>query len=124
MSACIARTVADNGCSVVYETVGKIFSDFEAVKFGGLASELTDKYLQCDLLIMDDLGTEMTTQFTQSVLYQIINTRLMEDKPVIISTNLSDDALKQRYAAPIASRLTGTYEMLQFLGSDIRQLRR
>jgi len=73
---------------------------------------------------MDDLGTEMTTQFTQSVLYQIINTRLMEDKPVIISTNLSDDALKQRYAAPIASRLTGTYEMLQFLGSDIRQLRR
>jgi len=124
LSACIARTVADNGCSVVYETVGKIFSDFEAVKFGGLASELTDKYLQCDLLIMDDLGTEMTTQFTQSVLYQIINTRLMEDKPVIISTNLSDDALKQRYAAPIASRLTGTYEMLQFLGSDIRQLRR
>jgi len=124
LSACIARTVADSGFSVVYETAGKIFADFEAVKFGGTQTELTDKYLQCDLLIIDDLGTEMTTQFTQSALYQIVNTRLMEDRPVIISTNLSSEALKQRYAAPIASRLLGVYEMLLFLGSDIRQLRR
>lgn len=124
LSACIARTVADNGFSVVYDTAGKLFSDFEAVKFGGDRSDLTKKYLACDLLIIDDLGTEMTTQFTQSVLYQVVNTRLMEDKPVIISTNLGDEALRQRYTPPIASRLLGAYQVCQFLGSDIRQIRR
>ena len=124
LSACIARTVADSGFSVVYDTAGKLFSDFEAAKFGGRSEDLTIKYLACDLLIIDDLGTEMTTQFTQSVLYQVINTRLMEEKPVIISTNLTDEALRQRYAAPIVSRLTGSYQVCQFLGQDIRQLHR
>ena len=124
LSACIARTVADNGFSVVYDTAGKLFSDFEAEKFGGRGDTLTQKYLAADLLIIDDLGTEMTTQFTQSVLYQVVNTRLMEDKPVIISTNLTDEALRQRYAPPIVSRLLGAYQTCQFLGNDIRQLRR
>ena len=124
LSACIARTVADNGFSVVYDTAGKLFSDFEAVKFGGDRNDLTKKYLECDLLIIDDLGTEMTTQFTQSVLYQVINTRMMEDKPVIISTNLTTEALSHRYSGPIASRLLGAYQLCPFLGRDIRQLRR
>ncbi len=124
LSACIARTVADNGFSVVYDTAGKLFADFEAVKFGGDRGELTRKYLECDLLIIDDLGTEMTTQFTQSVLYQVVNSRLMADQPTIISTNLSTEALRQRYPGPIASRLLGSYELCPFLGADIRQLRR
>lgn len=124
LSACIARSVADSGFSVVYDTAGKLLSDFEAVKFGGSAGDLTKKYLACDLLIIDDLGTEMTTQFTQSVLYQVINTRLMEGTPAIISTNLDDKGLRQRYSAPIASRLLGSYETCLFLGRDIRQLRR
>ena len=124
LSACIARTVADNGFSVVYDTAGKLFSDFEAVKFGGDRNDLTNKYLACDLLIIDDLGTEMTTQFTQSVLYQVINTRLMDTKPVIISTNLTDETLRQRYTPAIVSRLLGAYQVCQFLGTDIRQLRR
>lgn len=124
LSACIARTVADNGFSVVYDTAGKLFADFEAVKFGGDHGALTGKYLACDLLIMDDLGTEMITQFTQSVLYQVINTRMMESKPVIISTNLSDELLRQRYTPAIVSRLLGAYQTCHFIGSDIRQLRR
>lgn len=124
LSACIARTVADNGFSVVYDTAGKLFADFEAVKFGGDRDDLTRKYLECDLLIMDDLGTEMTTQFTQSALYQVVNTRLMTEKPTIISTNLPAEALRQRYAGPIASRLLGAYQLYPFLGTDIRQLRR
>lgn len=124
LSACIARTVADSGYSVVYDTAGKLFSDFEAVKFGGDRADLTRKYLECDLLIIDDLGTEMTTQFTQSVLYQVINTRLMEGKPVIVSTNLSTDAISHRYPGPIASRLRGSYQLCPFLGNDIRQIRR
>ncbi len=121
LSACIARSVADCGYSVVYDTADKLFADFEAVKFGGDKSGLTKKYLECDLLIVDDLGTEMTTQFTQSVLYQVINTRLMDSKPVIVSTNLPSEALRHRYAGPIASRLLGAYHLCQFLGSDIRQ---
>ena len=122
LSACIARAVADNGFSVVYDTAGKLFSDFEAVKFGGNQQDLTRKYLQCDLLIIDDLGTEMTTQFTQSVLYRVLNDRLLENRPVIVSTNVSDQALRQRYSAPIASRLLGAFEVCLFLGQDIRQL--
>lgn len=122
LSACIARAVADNGYSVVYDTAGKLFSDFEAVKFGGNQQDLTRKYLQCDLLIIDDLGTEMTTQFTQSVLYRVLNDRLLENRPVIVSTNLSDQALRQRYSAPIASRLLGAFEVCLFLGQDIRQM--
>lgn len=122
LSACIARAVADNGFSVVYDTAGKLFSDFEAVKFGGNQQDLTRKYLQCDLLIIDDLGTEMTTQFTQSVLYRVLNDRLLENRPVIVSSNLSDQALRQRYSAPIASRLLGAFEVCLFLGQDIRQL--
>ena len=124
LSACIARTVADNGYSVVYDTAGKLFSDFETAKFGSDRNDLTQKYLQCDLLIIDDLGTEMTTQFTLSVLYQVINTRLMEEKPVIISTNLSTAAIKQRYPGPIASRLLGVYHLCPFLGTDIRAIKR
>ena len=124
LSACIARTVADNGFSVVYDTASKLFSDFESVKFGGDKSDLTRKYLECDLLIIDDLGTEMTTQFTQSVLYQVINTRMMEMRPTIISTNLDDNGLRHRYSQAIVSRLLGAYQPLWFMGRDIRQLRR
>jgi DNA replication protein DnaC len=116
--------VADNGFSVVYDTAGKLFSDFEAAKFGGDRSEPEKKYLSCDLLIIDDLGTEMTTQFTQSVLYQVINTRLMEGRSTIVSTNLDDAGLRQRYAPAIASRLLGAFEMHPFLGRDIRMLNR
>ena len=123
LSACIARSVAENGFSVVYDTAISLFRDFEAEKFAAFGEEQenrTKKYLRCDLLIIDDLGTEMTTQFTQSALYQVVNTRLMEGRATIISTNLSDTELSQRYSGPIASRLLGTYELLVFLGEDIR----
>ncbi len=124
LSACIARTVADNGYSVVYDTAGKLFSDFEAVKFGSNQEDLTRKYLSCDLLIMDDLGTEMTTQFTQTALYQVLNERLMTNRPTIVSTNLNDQGLRQRYIPAIASRLLGMYETHVFLGKDIRLMKR
>lgn len=123
LSACIARAVADSGFSVVYDTAGQLFDDFEAVKFGGDQRDLTQKYLNCDLLIVDDLGTEMTTQFTQSVLYCVINDRLLQNRPMIVSTNLSDSALRQRYSPAIASRLLGAFEICLFLGQDIRLMR-
>ena len=76
-----------------------------------------------DLLIIDDLGTEMTTQFTQSVLYRVLNDRLLENRSTIVSTNLGDALLRQRYTPAIVSRLLGAFEACVFLGRDIRQLR-
>ncbi len=90
---------------------------------GDEASDPTRRYFACDLLIIDDLGTEMTTQFTVSALYQIVNTRLLEGRPTIISTNLPAAELKQRYSPQIASRLLGVYECYSFAGDDIRMLK-
>lgn len=123
LSACIARQVADRGFSVVYETAIRMFADFEAEKFGGEEQRgLTHKYLACDLLIVDDIGTEMTTQFTISAMYNIINTRLMDGKATVISTNLVPEAIEGRYSPQIASRILGTYRLIKFAGSDIRRL--
>jgi len=111
--------------SVVYDTAIHLFSDFEAEKFGMSQEEnrgLSQRYLQCDLLIIDDLGTEMTTQFVCSALYHVVNTRLMESRPTIISTNLTPEQLSVRYSPQIASRLLGTYRLIQFVGQDIRRL--
>lgn len=125
LSACIARTVADRGYSVVYDTAIHLFADFETAKFARSAesADASRKYFSCDLLIIDDLGTEMTTQFTVSALYQVVNTRLMEGRATIVSTNLPAAELKQRYSPQIASRLLGSYECYSFAGEDIRMLK-
>lgn len=123
LSACIARQVAEQGFSVMYETAIRVFSDFEAEKFGTEENfGKSRKYFDCDLLIIDDLGTEMTTQFTVSALYSIINTRMMDGKATIISTNLMPDAIEKRYSPQISSRIVGTYRLIKFVGNDIRKL--
>ena len=130
LSACIARTVSENGFSVVYDTAGNVFAQFEARKFlrdspNGLdARDETRRYLNCDLLILDDLGSELTTQFTQSALYELVNTRLVGEKHTVISSNLSMEEAARRYAPQIASRLDGEYHVLHFFGDDIRLLRK
>ena len=83
-----------------------------------------ERILNCDLLILDDLGTEMTTAFVQSALYQIINTRLMEKKSTILSTNLMPGEIARRYSSQIASRIEGEYQLLPFFGEDIRKLKK
>ena len=121
LSACIARQVVSRGFSVCYETAVQIFSDFEQEKFSG-ADGKTNRYLACDLLIIDDLGTEMTTQFTVSALYTVLNTRLMAHRPTIISTNLAMEGMQRRYSPQIISRIQGAYTCFRFYGNDIRQL--
>lgn len=83
-----------------------------------------ERVLNCDLLILDDLGTEMVTTFVQSALYQIINGRLLEKKSTIVSTNLMPEAIAQRYSGQIASRIEGEYQLLPFVGEDIRVLKK
>ena len=75
------------------------------------------------LLIIDDLGTELTGAFTVSALYALVNDRLLNGKPTIISTNLTVDEIRQRYSPQIASRLEGGYKVLPFVGRDIRVLK-
>ena len=117
--------MADRGYSVVYETASRLFTKLERAKFGGDedARRETDKYLKCDLLIIDDLGTEMPGQFVTAALYSLVNDRLLAGMPMVISTNLNVDELSRRYSPQIASRLHGSFTRLTFLGEDIRVLK-
>ncbi len=125
LSACIARTVADRGYSVVYESAGHLFNLLEQAKFSGdeQAKEESRKYSRCDLLIVDDLGTEMPGQFVTAALYSLVNDRLLSGKPMIISTNLTIEDLNRRYSPQIVSRLRGSFKRVAFLGEDIRVLK-
>ena len=125
LSACIARTVADRGYSVVYESAGHLFANLEKAKFSNdeAARETCRRYNDCDLLIIDDLGTEMPGQFTTAALYGLLNDRLLTAKPMIVSTNLTVDDMLRRYSPQIASRLRGSFTRVAFLGEDIRVLK-
>lgn len=125
LSACIARTVADRGYSVMYETAGHLFSKLEQERFGGGEQQRreADKLRECDLLIVDDLGTEMPGQFVTAALYSLMNDRLLAGKPMLISTNLNIDELGKRYSPQIASRLHGSFSRLTFVGEDIRVMK-
>lgn len=130
LSACIAREVSDAGFSVVYDTATHVFAQFESGKFGREnpfdedAHTDINRYLRCDLLIMDDLGTEMATAFVTSALYQILNQRLVAQRQTILNTNLSLEELGRRYGAATLSRIEGEYQILTFFGEDIRRQRR
>jgi len=125
LSACIARAVADQGYSVVYESAGKLFQTLEKARFEANEENrrAAAKYSECDLLIVDDLGTELPGQFVTAALYSLINDRLLEAMPTIISTNLSEEELVRRYNPQIASRLRGSYRRVAFVGDDIRLLK-
>ena len=125
LSACIARVVADRGYGVIYESATHLFAKMEQAKFHGDedARKEVEKYNQCDLLIVDDLGTEMPGQFVTAALYSLINDRLLYGRPMIISTNLTVDEISRRYSPQIASRLHGNFTGLTFLGEDIRVLK-
>ena len=125
LSACIARGVADKGFSVIYETATHLFNKLEQAKFNPTdeTRQEASKFTACDLLIVDDLGTEMPGQFVTAALYSLLNDRLLAGKPMIISTNLNVDEIHRRYSPQIASRLQGSFHQLIFLGEDIRILK-
>ena len=123
LSTAIARRAIDRGFDVVYETAQNVIADFEYDRFKsgyGETETRADKYLDCDLLIMDDLGAELTNQFTVSSLYNILNTRINLGKSTIVSTNLGQKNLLERYDERITSRLFGEFDPILFRGRDIR----
>ena len=130
LSACIAREVADKGFSVCYDTASAALDAFEKQKFSRDPGEAEDaaarvrEMLACDLMILDDLGTELLTAMSLSSLYTLINTRLVSGRKTIISTNCDADALRVRYTPQIVSRLEGEFMLLPFVGRDIRQLKK
>ena len=130
LSAAIARVVAAKGCGVAYDTASGLLASFEREKFSRDTDEVSDaasrvrQLMSCDLLILDDLGTEMPTAFTQSALYALLDGRLRAGKKTIVSTNLDRSGIETRYGAALASRLAGEYEWLEFMGRDIRAQRK
>ena len=125
LSSACAKAVIDRGFDVVYESAQNIFADFEYERFSrgyntDVQNEKTARYFETDLLIIDDLGTEVTNQFTTACLYNIINTRMCSGKGMIINTNLKKEELIAKYQDRITSRLFGEFEICLFMGKDIR----
>ena len=122
LSTAIARTVIERGYSVLYDTAHNVFSDFNYDQFKSRPDEAlrAEKYFECDLLILDDLGTEVQTKNTNSYFYNLINTRMNRSKSTVISTNLLASEVIERYGDRMASRLFGNYVTLHFRGKDIR----
>lgn len=120
LSAAIAATVAQKGYDVLYETAQKLFDRYEASRFGRDGSGMTERYESCDLLLIDDLGTECASQYTSATFFNLLNTRLLNGQPIIINTNLNRAQLEKAYGERVLSRLLGDFRVLRFVGTDVR----
>ena len=124
LSGAIAQVVLEKGFSVVYDSAQNILSAFERDRFSQSDKKTSDRYYNADLLIIDDLGSEMRGSAAMAYFYTLINTRLVSSKSVIISTNLSPEALRRQYEERFVSRLFGEYTVFPFEGDDIRQIKK
>lgn len=123
LSLAIANEVIKKGMSVIYTSAPQILSKLEREHFSYRYTEQEDTFnslLKCDLLILDDLGTEFVSDFTRSCVYNLFNSRILSEKPVIISTNLQIEELITTYSQRFVSRLIGACDRLDFIGEDIR----
>lgn len=124
LSNCIAKAILDKGYSVIYFTSVQLFDTLSKYAYSYDFSEdsdgMKDDISTCDLLIIDDLGTEALTKFVESQLFNIINERIIRSKATIISTNLSISDINERYSERVLSRLVGNYSMIKLDISDIR----
>lgn len=124
ISSCIAKAALEKGHSVFYQPAYKIFPIFEELRFGDRDKDIlrmqTDEIFKTDLLIIDDLGTELTTSYTAEVFFDLLNSRINDKKQTIINTNLSLTDIKGVYSERITSRIIGNFVQLKFYGEDIR----
>ena len=127
MAGCIYNRVTDNGYFALYKSSYKLFQFLEDYKFGRVDRDAYavsyNAVYDCDLLIIDDFGTEFITSYTQSVFFDLLNTRLMNGKSTIISTNLKHAELLKIYQERVCSRLENEFVNLLFCGTDIRSLK-
>lgn len=124
LSLAIAGKAIEKGFGVIYGSAQSFSVALEKERFRREDPEnprdTNSQLLACDLLILDDLGTEFPSSYVNAALYNIVNTRMLAEKPTIISTNLSMKELEERYSERFASRIAGAYGKLEFLGSDVR----
>ena len=122
LSNCIAKELIDKSHSVIYLSSFELFDTLAKSKFGKdeAANQMNEHIFDCDLLIIDDLGTELANSFTVSQLFLCLNERLLRRKSTIISTNLSLESLVDIYSERTFSRITSNYTMLKLTGDDIR----
>ena len=129
LTHCIAKELLDKAYSVIYLSAIQLFdflaaSQFSSKETKAAAMELAKHIYECDLLIIDDLGTEMTNSFTHTALFNCLNERHCKQKSTIISTNLSIEELKNTYSERIFSRITSHFRLMKVIGKDIRVQKR
>lgn len=125
LSNCIAKGVLDNRNSVLYTSSINLFRNFsDEMKNSENSSDFTSQVTGCDLLIIDDLGTELANAFTNSRLFYCINTRMLEKRSTVISTNCSLKDLMEIYSERIFDRISSSYTLVKLIGEDIRFIKK
>ena len=124
LSSCIAKKLIEDGHNVVYGSLVRLLPQIEDERFHRSDSDTMSIMRDAELVILDDLGSEFQKQFTDSVIYEIINERINTGRPTIISTNLNMKELDKKYNDRIVSRLTGCFMPVMFIGNDVRQEKR
>ena len=121
LSLSIINVVTEKGFGVIYDSAQNLFNKIEKEHFSySGSSEIIDAVLSCDLLVIDDLGTEFITPFTVSQFYNIINSRINSGLPTIINSNLDFSEIQEKYTPRVLSRIMGNYKIKKFMGDDIR----
>ena len=119
LSHCITKELLDKGFFVVYRTAEQLIKALKDIRFNGDTS-LEELLINCDLLIIDDLGTEQISDFTKTEMFNLLNTKLLKQKKMLVSTNLTLENLLNTYTERITSRLIGNFTLCKFFGDDIR----
>ena len=126
LASCLANALIKDGRSVVFLTAFRFFDIFEKYTFRrdeadeSTSIPSTEPLFDCDLLVIDDIGTEVSNSFTTSKLFGCLNERILHNKATVISTNLSLDLIRATYSDRIFSRLVGSYSILNLVGEDAR----
>ena len=123
LSLAVMNKVTEKGYSVFYGSADNIIKQMEKERFGRSNTDIEEEIENADLLIIDDLGTEFKTAFSETAVYQLINNAILNGKPMIISSNLSISELEERYGQRVVSRLN-SFEVINFIGTDIRQIKK
>ena len=119
LSWCIAKELLDKGFLVVYKTSDDLLRALKDIKFNN-DTDLENLLINCDLLIIDDLGSEQITDFSSTELFTLINKKILKNKKMLISTNLSLPLISKRYSERISSRIIGEFKLFKFFTEDIR----
>ncbi len=119
LCSCIAKKVIENGNTVVFRSILKVFEDVLAEHYGKKSGDTLGRLMEADLVILDDLGSEFSDK-SDPILYQILNDRINLHKPMILTSNMSIQQINKRYNERIVSRLFGEFVTYTFAGNDIR----